>query len=177
MTTQTPSEVIAAGAGVRKIKYVVLHSEGDGVNSDTSAAAIRAYHMLPVAKYDANKKLIKGTGGNGWRDIGYNFWIRMNGLVELGRSLAQMPSHVAGFNRHSIGIGCAGDGNIRDFTLAQYDSLFDLCWELQSKFHVPWEHFIGHREVTRFGAPDPHKTCPGKLVDMDRFRALLAEPR
>jgi N-acetylmuramoyl-L-alanine amidase len=159
-----PAEVTAAiarGAGDRDTEFVVIHTEGDGVNNDTSAAAIRAWHRT----------------GNGWNDIGYHFWIRMNGLVELGRPLTLAGSHAKGFNQHSIGIGLAGDGNIRDFTMAQYDSLFDLCWALQFRFDVPWGHFIGHREVVLFGAPDPHKTCPGTKVDMDRFRRLLAEPR
>lgn len=160
------TDAIARGAGARQIKFVVLHTEGDGVNNDTSAAAIRAWHMTPKAK-----------GGPGDKDIGYHLWIRMNGLVELGRPLAMNGAHAKGFNHHSIGIGCAGDGNIQDFTMAQYDSLFELCWLLRSRFEVTDDHFIGHREVTRFGAPDPHKTCPGKLVDMDRFRAMLAEPR
>jgi hypothetical protein len=159
-----PAEVLDAvrrGAGVRTITFGVIHTEGDGVNNDTSAAAIRAWHRT----------------GNGWNDIGYHFWIRMNGLVELGRPLELVGSHAKGFNTNSTGIGLAGDGDIRDFTLAQYDSLFELCWALQKRFGIPWAHFIGHREVVLFGAPDPKKTCPGKLVDMNRFRAMLAEPR
>lgn len=152
---------IQQGAGARTISFVVIHTEGDGVNNDTSAAAIRAWHKQ----------------GNGWSDIGYHFWVRMNGFVELGRPLELAGSHARGFNTNSIGIGCAGDGDIRDFTMAQYDALFDLCWALQKRFGVPWAHFIGHREVVRYGAPDPKKTCPGKLVDMDRFRRLLAERR
>lgn len=154
---------IAAG-GSRVVEYVVIHTEGDGVNNDTSAAAIRAWHKTakPI--------------GPGALDIMYDYWIRMNGLVELGRSLNMPSAHAKGF-RKSIGIGLAGDGDIRDFTMAQYDSLFDLCWALQKRFGVPWAHFIGHREVVRYGAPDPKKTCPGTLVDLEKFRTLLAESR
>jgi hypothetical protein len=159
------SAAIARGAGKRRIDFAVIHTEGDGVNNDTSAAAIRAWHRTPKPK------------GPGWRDIGYNFWIRMNGLVELGRPLTEVPAHAEGFNVHTLGIGLAGDGDIRDFALAQYDSLFDLCWLLGPRFRLLPEHFIGHREVVKFGAPDPHKTCPGRKVDLDKFRAMLAEPR
>ncbi len=101
----------------------------------------------------------------------------MSGLVELGRPLARTPAGATGFNTPAIHIGLAGEGDIRDFTMAQYDALFDLCWELQDRFKVPSDHYIGHREVVRFGAPNPRKTCPGKLVDMVKFRAMLAEPR
>jgi hypothetical protein len=159
------SAAIARGAGKRRIDFAVIHTEGDGVNNDTSAAAIRAWHRTPKPK------------GPGWRDIGYNFWIRMNGLVELGRPLAEVPAHAEGFNAHSLGIGLAGDGDIRDFTLAQYDSLFDLCWLLGPRFRLLPEHFIGHREVPAHGGAPTSKTCPGRKVDLDKFRAMLAEPR
>ncbi len=164
--SQSIRDTIERGAGKRRIRFVVIHTEGDRVNSDTSVAAIRKFHTAPVA-----------SGGNGWRDVGYNLWIRMNGLVEMGRPFDLIPAHAAGFNTNSIGVGLAGDGNVADFTLAQYDSLFEVSWLLASRFGVPWAHFIGHREVERFGAPPPHKTCPGLKVDLDRFRAMLAEPR
>jgi N-acetylmuramoyl-L-alanine amidase len=158
-------QAIAAGAGARRISYVVIHTEGDGVNNDTSAADIRQWHMTPKPK------------GPGWRDIGYNFWIRFDGTVELGRPLAQVPAHAEGFNVRSIGVGLAGDGDLADFTPAQYDALFDLCWALADRFSVPWAHFIGHREVPAHGGAWTSKHCPGRLVDLNRFRVLLAEPR
>lgn len=154
-----------ARGGTRRVEYVVIHTEGDGVNNDTSAAAIRAWHKTPKAK-----------GGPGALDIMYDAWIRMNGLVELGRSLDRPSAHAKGFPR-SYGIGLAGDGDIRDFTMAQYDSLFELCWVLQPRFELPWAHFIGHREVPAHGGAPTSKTCPGLKVDLPRFRAMLAEPR
>lgn len=158
-------QAIDRGAGARRIGFVVIHTCGDGRNRDASAAAIRAYHMAPKPR------------GRGWSDIGYNFWIRMSGLVEMGRPLARVPAHATGFNVNSYGIGLAGDGDLSDFTLAQYDALFEMCWALQARESIPFDHFIGHREVQRFGAPNPRKTCPGMKVDLDRFRAMLAEPR
>src|SRR5688572_24044858 len=184
MTTKTWQETIAAGAGRRDalIRFLVLHTEGDGVNTDTSAATIRKYHMMPSARYETNadgkRTLVPGTGGNGWTDIGYNFWIRMNGLIELGRPLHLVPAGATGLNSPAIHIGCAGDGNIADFTMAQYDSLFELAWACQSRWpKITNDHVIGHREVLRFGAPDPRKTCPGRKVDMNGFRARLGEWR
>ncbi len=167
MLTEVVRAALAAGPKGRHVDAAVIHTEGDGRNNDTSMASIRAYHMLPVTK-----------GGRGWTDIGYHIWIRMTGLVELGRPLNRAGSHVKGLNLYTVGIGLAGDGDIADFTLAQYDSLFEVCWLLQAP---PWgiatERFIGHREAPRLGAPDPKKTCPGKKVDLDKFRAMLAEPR
>lgn len=182
-----PADVIDAidrGAGKRNVRFVVVHTEGDGVNNDTSAATIRRFHTMPKARYVVDlfakkRVLVPGTGGRGWSDIGYNLWIRMNGLVELGRPFYHIPAGAKGFNKPALHIGLAGDGDLSDFTLAQYDSLFDLGWLLNShaRWRIPFEHFIGHREVVRFGAPDPRKTCPGTEVHMDRFRAMLKEPR
>lgn len=159
-----PAGVLAAikrGAGRRTIKYVVIHTEGDGVNNDTTAAQIDAWHRTPKPR------------GNGWRSIGYNFWIRMGGLVEIGRPLAEVPAHTAGFNVHSYGIGLAGDGDLADFTPAQYRSLRQLCWALAEREHIPFERFIGHREAPKFGAEWTSKTCPGRKIDLDAFRASL----
>jgi N-acetylmuramoyl-L-alanine amidase len=151
------TKTIAAGAGHREILYVVIHTAGAPKGVDQSAASIRAYHMQH----------------NGWRDIGYNFVVRKDGLVETGRSLAVTPAHASGFNTRSLGICFTGNGDLSDFTLAQYDSGLELVEALQGRFSVPTRCVIGHREVTQFGAPNPGKTCPGLKVDMADFRARL----
>lgn len=152
---------IRAAAGTRRFDYLVIHTAGAPDGRDQNAAAIRRYHVQH----------------NGWRDIGYNFVVRKDGTVELGRPLAEIPAHVAGFNDFSIGVCFTGNGDLSDFTLAQYDSGVALVRLLQTNFCIPTEHVLGHRETVRAGAPPTPKTCPGKLVDMDRFRArLVAAP-
>lgn len=176
-----PDDVLRAielGAGKRSIGFVVIHTRGTPrTDRDGSAADIRRFHMMAKACYDEQGNLVPGTGGNGWSDIGYNFVVRKTGLVELGRPLARIPAGAKGFNKQSVHVCCTGNGDIADFSLSQYDGLFELCWELRKRFAVPWRHFIGHREVALFGAPDPRKTCPGTKVDMGRFRLMLVEPR
>lgn len=162
----TPGEMTAgvlrairAAAGTRPLAWVVVHTAGAPNGRDQSAAAIRRYHMM----------------SNGWKDIGYHFVVRKDGTVELGRPLAQPGAHVAGFNDASIGISFTGNGDLADFTLAQYDAGLALVRLLQTNFCIPCERVIGHREAAAAGdAPATSKTCPGARVDMDRFRARLA---
>jgi hypothetical protein len=156
------TSAIARGAGKRSIKFVVIHTQGTpGGDHESSWASVRAFHMAAPPK------------GNGWRDGGYNFFVRKSGLVEIGRPLEQIPAHVAGFNADTIGVCFAGNGDISDFSLAQYDAGIPLLRALGEQFDLDWWRIIGHREAPAHGAPPTGKTCPGKCVDMDRLRARL----
>lgn len=147
---------------MRTIKYLVIHTAGAPKGVDQSAAAIRAYHKAPKPR------------GRGFRDIGYHYVIRKDGLVELGRPASQPGAHVEGFNAESLGVCFTGNGDLSDFTLAQYDRGLQLVRDLMAKYGVPVERVLGHRETTSAGAPPSGKTCPGSKVDMDAFRKRLA---
>ena len=41
---------------------------------------------------------------NGWRDIGYHFYITLDGVVHTCRPIERMGAHARGYNAHSIGI-------------------------------------------------------------------------
>lgn len=138
-----------------KARGIVLHTVG--VKGDASAAAIRRYHREV----------------NGWRDIGYHFLVRKNGLVELGRPLVQTGAHTAGAN-DTIGICLAGDGDSEAWTLAQASALLDLVVGLCRERGWGADKVVGHREApAMFGAAPTGKTCPGKLVDMVAVRASI----
>jgi N-acetylmuramoyl-L-alanine amidase len=149
---------------MRRITHIVIHTAGAPKGVDQSAAAIRAYHMHPQPR------------GRGWRDIGYHFVVRKDGLVELGRPVSHPGAHVEGFNAETIGICFTGHGDLSDFTLAQYERGLQLVRDLQAKHGVPTANVLGHRETTQAGAPPSGKTCPGSKVDMDAFRKRLANP-
>lgn len=175
--TDAVQAVIDAGAGNRRITWIGVHTQGAPKGQDGSAAGIRAFHKLPKAEYDVGpdgkKRLRPGTGGNGWSDIGYNFVVRKSGLIELGRPLARIPAHATGANANSIGICCSGNGDLEDFTLAQYDSLIPLLRALGGRFAVPWHHVLGHRECAQVGGDPKGKSCPGRRVDMNALRLRL----
>ncbi len=145
-------------------RAIVLHTVG--VRGDTTAAAVRAYHMAPP------------PAGRGWRDIGYHFVVRKDGTVEPGRPLDQLGAHTAGAN-DTWGVCVAGDGDSEPWTQAQWRAVLALVARLRSLAGPRPLPVLGHREAAgRPGAPrrlagatPTSKTCPGRLVDLDEVRA------
>lgn len=135
---------------------IVIHTVG--VAGDTTVAAIRKYHVEH----------------NGWRDVGYHRFVRKSGLIEVGRPLFTTGAHLQGAN-DTLGICVAGDGDREPWTTEQTKAVLDLCVEWCRHFGWGADVVIGHREGPgRFGAAPTTKTCPGRLVDMDQIRALVA---
>ena len=86
----------------------------------------------------------------GFREIGYHYIIKVNGMVDEGRSAEVAGAHCKGHNKYSLGICLIG----RDrFNLAQWTSLFELIKDLKSLFPKATIH--GHNELDTKG-----KTCP-----------------
>jgi N-acetyl-anhydromuramyl-L-alanine amidase AmpD len=136
----------------RKIKMLVIHCADTTAKMDIGAAEIRRWHTDPKPK------------GNGWKDIGYHFVIRRNGMVELGRDtdgdgdiFEEIGSHVAGYNTNSLGLCMVGgrgvDGRAENnFTEEQWRSLERLCRFIKARY--PQITIHGHREFN-YG-----KQCP-----------------
>jgi len=89
--------------------------------------------------------------GRGWSDIGYHFFIRKDGTIEEGRDIDITPAAQKGHNKSTIAI-CV-HGLLPDlFTEEQFDSLRDLCREIDKSYN--YITFHAHNEV------NPNKTCP-----------------
>ena len=140
---------------MRDIDFIVLHTSDSRHGTVT---AIRAWHIA-----------------RGWRDIGYHFVIcngiltkdlfieGMNGAIEYGRPISQIPASVYGHNHGQIAICMIGkDG---EYTKEQFDSCIGLIQQLQKLYNIPIGKVIGHYEL------DSSKTCPN--IDMDKFRTVL----
>lgn len=127
---------------MRKIDKIVIHFSWTYPSDDIGAKEIRDMHV----------------NGNGWRDIGYHYVIRLDGTVELGRRLEQVGAHVRGHNRKSIGIcyigGKTGSGN-NDYddtrTEAQTTALRNLVLMLRQRFGNI--KVVGHRDLAPRGCP------------------------
>ncbi len=150
---------------MRKIDLIVIHCS-DSAFGD--AATIRRWHTDPPPR------------GNGWSDIGYHFVVlngcrkagafdpNLDGLVEPGRPVEQVGSHVYGHNETSLGI-CLVGGRTRSgqsvmdswLTDKQRVALFALLDDLLSRY--PDARIAGHHEL------NPAKTCPN--LNMDTLRA------
>lgn len=107
----------------------------------------------------------------GWKMIGYNYVIGLDGKIEEGRPLTMNGAHCKGWNDHSIGIVYVGgldrDGNAKDTrTLAQKTSMHLLVEHLMEKYPTIIQ-VLGHRDTSpdlnKDGKLDPHewiKACP-----------------
>lgn len=84
---------------MRKVDYIVIHTsetpvinESEQIDDRFGAEQIRKWHTDPKPK------------GRGWKDIGYHYVIRRTGVIEYGRPVSEVGSHVKGYNENSIGI-------------------------------------------------------------------------
>lgn len=88
---------------------------------------------------------------NGWKDIGYHYYIETDGTVHQGRAEAVAGAHCRNHNAHSIGIcyegGLDAAGRAADTrTGAQKDSLLGLVNDLRRRY--PRAIVMGHRDLS-----------------------------
>ena len=99
----------------------------------------------------------------GWRAIGYNYWIGFDGAVYEGRGL-NLGAGVANQNGHIISIGFQGDyDKPQSMPDAQFNAGIDLIAYLKGKIPTI-KKLGGHRD---FMATD----CPGKYFPLDEFQS------
>lgn len=87
----------------------------------------------------------------GWAGVGYHFFIRKSGLLELGRDLEKTPAAQRGHNRATIAI-CLHGLEKDQFTAEQFSTLIGLCHQINEAYDGQVT-FHGHCEVAA-------KTCP-----------------
>lgn len=134
---------------MKTIKHLVVHCSATPANRDIGVAEIRLMH----------KKL-------GWRDVGYHYVIRRNGVIENGRPDHEPGAHVQGHNANTIGICMVGGvkpdlSAETNFTPEQFAALRKLIDNLKVRF--PAATVVGHRDLS----PDRNgdgKITPGEWV-------------
>ena len=131
----------------RRVDKIIVHCSDTYRDMDINAATIRKWH----------------TEERGWSDIGYHFVILRDGTMEIGRDLdkdgdiyEEIGAHVAGWNKHSIGI-CLVGGKGKDnkpemnFTEDQLHQLEMLIRTIRADYPKATVH--GHNEFA-------NKACP-----------------
>jgi N-acetylmuramoyl-L-alanine amidase len=108
---------------MRKIDMIVVHCSGSRCNHRYTLEQLRHDHVVV----------------NGWRDIGYHFYITLEGVVYPCRPVERMGAHALGYNAHSIGIcyegGLSPSGCISDTrTPAQKEAMKLLILRLHREF-------------------------------------------
>lgn len=101
----------------------------------------------------------------GWRAIGYNFWVAFDGTVYEGRGF-NLGAGVEGYNGHIISIGFQGDyhSRVKKMPDKQFNSGVEIINYVLSK--VPSIKTIdGHKA---FNAT----SCPGKYFPLEEMKTL-----
>lgn len=70
------------------ITEIIVHCSDTKTSQDFSVEDIRRWHVE----------------GNGWSDIGYHYYIKLNGSIYSGRRIDIVGSHCYKHNRRSIGV-------------------------------------------------------------------------
>ena len=125
--------------------------------------SIALHHM---AHPSADVKTVEGWYINqGWRAIGYNFWVGFDGTVYEGRGF-KLGAGVENENGHIISIGFQGDYHSKDVKMpdAQFNAGVDIIKYVLE--NVPAIKKIG-------GHCDFMATaCPGKYFPLEEMKTL-----
>ena len=126
---------------MRKIDKLIVHCSATREGQYISVDTIRDWHV----------------NGRGWNDIGYHFYIDLDGNILKGRDIAKIGAHVAGHNRYSIGIcycgGVEEDGKTPKDTRneKQKEALLAVLRTLKAMY--PDASIHSHRDFAK-------KACP-----------------
>ena len=125
---------------MRDINKIIVHCSATKEGENFDIEDIRNWHVE----------------GNGWRDVGYHYVVKLDGTIQRGRPLEVVGAHCKGHNSDSIGVcyvgGLDGFGEPCDTrTPEQVDSLGALIYTLVHIF--PGSKVYGHRDFA-------NKACP-----------------
>ena len=109
---------------MRQINKIIVHCSATREGQDIPVETIKKWHIE----------------GRGWSDIGYHFYIDINGNIQKGRDIAKIGAHCKGQNRNSIGLcycgGVEADGKTPKDTRTdeQKDALLAVLRTLKAMY-------------------------------------------
>ena len=125
---------------MRKINKIIIHCTATPEGREVTKEDLYKWHVEE----------------RGWSDIGYHFFIDLNGNLHECRPIERVGSHTKGNNLDSIGIAYAG-GMTKDMKLAkdtrtkeQKDALLNLICKIKDTYGGV---IYGHRDFSS-------KECP-----------------
>ena len=134
---------------MKEIKEIILHCSATKEGKDFKASDIDIWHKE-----------------RGFKMIGYNYVIDLDGTVENGRPINMDGAHTVGHNKNSIGIcyigGCDSKLKAKDTrTVEQKQSLYLLVYQLLNLYGLSIANVHCHNE---FAA----KACPSFKIEQFR---------
>ena len=125
---------------MRSINEIIIHCSATREGQQVTVETIRDWHLA-----------------KGWNDIGYHFYIDLDGTINKGRNIDKIGAHCKGHNRNSIGIcycgGVESDGKTPKDTRTevQKESLLHVLKTLKAMY--PDAIIYSHNEFA-------NKACP-----------------
>lgn len=161
---------------VEIVDMAIIHCADTKTSQKFSIKDVRDWHIMPKhntaddsytykgKRYNSRSDLpesVRDKKGNGWSDIGYHYYIGLDGVLELGRPIWNVGSHAYGKNTKSIGICLEGgknaDGTLWDKPLQAQEFSLKMLLEVL-KVTIPKMTVHGHYEFSS-------KTCPNYNID------------
>lgn len=115
-------------------KFITVHCSATKTGQYLTAQQIRKMHLA-----------------KGWRDVGYHYIIRADGVIEKGREDNVQGAHVSGHNKNNLGVcligGVGSNGKpLNNYTWEQMNALRGLIIDLSNEYNVPVKNIKGHRD-------------------------------
>lgn len=129
---------------MRTINLIVVHCSATREDREYTPAQLERDHLA-----------------RGFISTGYNYYIRRSGEIVSMRPIEQIPAHVKGFNRNSLGICYEGGLDTKGVphdtrTPEQKEALLILLKLLKIRF--PGARICGHRDLS------PDRNGDGKIT-------------
>ena len=113
---------------MREVNSIHIHHSGTDYAHHDYVAFIRKIHVKQ----------------NGWRDVGYNYFINQKGHLFICRPINQSPASIKGHNFGAIAICVSGASGIND---DQKSTLIKLCRNLVSIFNIDEKNILRHKDL------------------------------
>ena len=118
----------------------------------------------------------KGQHAIDLQHIGYHFFIRTNGAVEVGRRLTETGAHTQNYNNRSIGICLAGSDK---FSVDQWVSLKSLVQGLLRNWQTGFKRTLevhGYHELYQPSTSEPVELKDGPGFDVPAWLEHNMQP-
>jgi N-acetylmuramoyl-L-alanine amidase len=124
---------------IRHINKLIIHcSDSDNPKHD-DVSVIRQWHLK-----------------RGFVDVGYHYFIKKNGIIQIGRPMYMVGAHCLNQNLTSIGICLSGK---IEFTSDQFRATRQLCEDLVDRYKIKETEIYPHNHF------DKKKSCPNFNLD------------
>jgi N-acetyl-anhydromuramyl-L-alanine amidase AmpD len=120
---------------IDKIDKIIVHCSASDIKAHDDISVIRNWHKQ-----------------RGFVDVGYHFFIKRNGKIQVGRKLYEVGAHCQGHNTASIGICLSGN---KIFTFDQFRAAAILYHDLIDIIPT-----IGMYSIYPHYMFNDKKTCP-----------------